>query len=546
MTEMLQAIRDALGNYHYLFLYGAAILVLLVFLKGKRKAFVIPAILLTVVVLNPAFFKLWNKINDYAYWRTLWMIPVIPACAAVPALFVEKGKKTGTKGVIAAAGIVVFVLAGTWIGSHSLTRFSKPVNAEKLPAGALAVGNALLELDDTPYVIADNDVCIYLRQYSGNIHQMYGRDVYFGENSWFAGDAFFDLTSEDGDPARAAQIMLDHDYEYLVSKKDGSLGQETLEEAGFELIKEVDGYNIYRVTGHPTTVQTYNDRHQMVTLTFVDENGDPVVGPEGYVKREYEYDEQGRITRMFQTDASGNGMPDAEGRAGYERTFDRIWRITKEVSLGADGEPVDIGGFAVRICTYKGKRLESESYFKADGSPASVGPGYAKCEYTYTEDGELSLVWFYDADGQLIEAGSRVLHEYLESLKGRDVSIFISAKDEASNQMTVTLWEDMKELGIQTDLRGQFRKSFYAVVTPEGTQEELSEYEISCSGTVGGIPYTVASAGLEGGNYSSIVIDGKEYSKNERGLNIVVFDNKTQEVVESVSFDTFSQDMMKH
>ena len=31
----------------------------------------------------------------------------------------------------------------------------------------------------------------------------------------------------------------------------------------------------------------------------------------------------------------------------------------------------------------------------------------------------------------------------------------------------------------------------------------------------------VISAGLEVGNYSSIVIDGIEYSMNERGINVV-------------------------
>ena len=34
----------------------------------------------------------------------------------------------------------------------------------------------------------------------------------------------------------------------------------------------------------------------------------------------------------------------------------------------------------------------------------------------------------------------------------------------------------------------------------------------------------VISAGLEVGNYSSIVIDGIEYSMNERGINVVLYD----------------------
>jgi len=45
------------------------------------------------------------------------------------------------------------------------------------------------------------------------------------------------------------------------------------------------------------------------------------------------------------------------------------------------------------------------------------------------------------------------------------------------------------------------------------------------------------------GNYCSIRIDGVEYAKNRRGLNIVVYDNRAGEVVDSVAFDTHVQEM---
>ncbi len=50
--------------------------------------------------------------------------------------------------------------------------------------------------------------------------------------------------------------------------------------------------------------------------------------------------------------------------------------------------------------------------------------------------------------------------------------------------------------------------------------------------------YTIVSAGFECGDYSSIIIDGVEYSRNNRGLNIVVYNNETGQVIDTVCFDT--------
>lgn len=52
------------------------------------------------------------------------------------------------------------------------------------------------------------------------------------------------------------------------------------------------------------------------------------------------------------------------------------------------------------------------------------------------------------------------------------------------------------------------------------------------------ISYSVVSAGYDCGCVSSIIIDGKEYSINSRGINIVIYNNETNQVVDTVCFDT--------
>jgi hypothetical protein len=68
------------------------------------------------------------------------------------------------------------------------------------------------------------------------------------------------------------------------------------------------------------------------------------------------------------------------------------------------------------------------------------------------------------------------------------------------------------------------------------------QINISANSKIKGIkivkPISIISAGCLVGNFSSIKIDNKELSKNRRGLNIVVLDNKFN-VLETVNFDTF-------
>ena len=53
-----------------------------------------------------------------------------------------------------------------------------------------------------------------------------------------------------------------------------------------------------------------------------------------------------------------------------------------------------------------------------------------------------------------------------------------------------------------------------------------------------GTNYTVKSGGLLKGNTASVMLNKVEYAKNQRGINIVVYDNDSHRVVDSAYFDT--------
>ena len=176
--------------------------------------------------------------------------------------------------------------------------------------------------------------------------------------------------------------------------------------------------------------------------------------------------------------------------------------------------------------------------------------------------------------------------EYLNTVnEDGDYTVLISVRDDAANSLTEEQRMGFAELGL-TKLSGlQFRDSYLAVmengtviheevdhyeeeteaiseqqeteteaakrkINDLDTIEESFEYETETQSeeetsyleyqgkTPDGNLYTLISGGAYLGDLSSCMLEGTEYSSNERGLNIVVYDNKLGKVVDTASFDT--------
>lgn len=136
------------------------------------------------------------------------------------------------------------------------------------------------------------------------------------------------------------------------------------------------------------------------------------------------------------------------------------------------------------------------------------------------------------------------IDEYLAALQDKRYSVFISAKDECSSCLKPSTIEKLRGLGLQAALQGEYRCSYLAVVSDGEVVERIGYDILEAEGTVrdGLVMYSIASAGYERGNVSSIVIGKAESSKNGRGLNIVVYNNDTKKIVDSVCFDTFAEE----
>lgn len=243
MEEMFNQVRDAFGNYNYLILFLCCLAAGLVFLKGKRKIFLVPAAVISVVILNPLFIQQWDKVSTYGYWRTLWIIPVAAVCACVPAGIVERTEKNAVRGMAVAAALAVFVLCGSFIMNHPNTRFARATNADKLPQEVVRTAEVLLEADEEPRVLSDEAISTYLRQYSGKIQSPYSRGFFDGVPSGYSVEMYNALN--EGNMERVREMMQEHGYKYVVTRNMEAEREQAISNAGFVLMEQVGGYGVY-------------------------------------------------------------------------------------------------------------------------------------------------------------------------------------------------------------------------------------------------------------------------------------------------------------
>lgn len=190
-----------------------------------------------------------------------------------------------------------------------------------------------------------------------------------------------------------------------------------------------------------------------------------------------------------------------------------------------DGHP-NIWG-AVKVTDYMGEVLRGQFGIEGRTEPQR---GETKKDYALTMD-----YCNLDHVGEI--------EPYLSLLQHDQYTVIIASKDEFSGSLKESTVELLRQFGLSADLIGQDECNYLAVISGgEVLSEQLSFERVEYRGALrnGYVPLYVLSAKDEWGNgLTSIRIGEKEYTKNETGLNMVVYNNQTQKVVDSVWFNTF-------
>lgn len=133
---------------------------------------------------------------------------------------------------------------------------------------------------------------------------------------------------------------------------------------------------------------------------------------------------------------------------------------------------------------------------------------------------------------------------YLQKIKDMRGTVVISAMDDASSGWNDALSKMFQSIGLQYTLQNNFRYSYIAVVNDGMViYENSAKDDLDADVISNGLNLHIHSGqGDSNDCYSSIQIDGVEYSQNMRGLNMVALDDN-RNIIDIVNFDTYDREL---
>lgn len=134
----------------------------------------------------------------------------------------------------------------------------------------------------------------------------------------------------------------------------------------------------------------------------------------------------------------------------------------------------------------------------------------------------------------------KALKYYLSELHNSRYITALSVNSDASRKMVEELHDILYEYGIEKESLCEEGYSFIALFDQDGIEvQEYGAESLKAGAWIDGTHFEIESVGYVTGaeGKSSIIIDGAEYSKNQPGLNIVVYDRLTGKVIDSTSYD---------
>lgn len=140
-----------------------------------------------------------------------------------------------------------------------------------------------------------------------------------------------------------------------------------------------------------------------------------------------------------------------------------------------------------------------------------------------------------------IELGNISLTDYLKKIREIDCTVIIVVKDIQGYYIDQNIIEALNGLGFNDTgvLLNEEYHSFIGIYSSGevvfqqiGGDEAISHVDFIKNHYI-----TTKSATWNSGNVADIYVDDVQYSVNNRGFNIVVIDNQTDKLIDSVSYD---------
>ncbi|MDE7246300.1 MAG: hypothetical protein K2N43_00260 [Lachnospiraceae bacterium] len=135
------------------------------------------------------------------------------------------------------------------------------------------------------------------------------------------------------------------------------------------------------------------------------------------------------------------------------------------------------------------------------------------------------------------------IEQFFSLINHEQYTVVLASKDEFTGSLRESTVEVLRQFGLSADLIGQDGCNYLAVISDgQVLSEQLSFDRVEYRGALcnGYVPLYALSTRDEWGNgLTSIRIGEEECSKNQSGLNVVVYNNQTGKIVDSAWFNTY-------
>ena len=128
------------------------------------------------------------------------------------------------------------------------------------------------------------------------------------------------------------------------------------------------------------------------------------------------------------------------------------------------------------------------------------------------------------------------------SISLKNISVYFSVKDIQGYKLNQSTVDKMIEMGFSS-ANILLEHSYHNFIGIYNNGSVVYQYiggdeKSNYAGTINNHVVSIESSTLHYGNSSNIIIDGIDYAVKYRGINIVVVDNLTGKIIDSVAFDT--------
>lgn len=134
----------------------------------------------------------------------------------------------------------------------------------------------------------------------------------------------------------------------------------------------------------------------------------------------------------------------------------------------------------------------------------------------------------------------RTVSEYVHKLVevNKDYIIAIAVKDTPGLSVNEEIAKELQSIGLSTNIMDKHWQSYATVINKGQVEfEQLASENIKAEKKIDNLSIAIQSANLKAGNIAQIKVNGKDYAVNKRGLNIVVIDRESGNIVDSVCLD---------